>query len=102
MLCTWNAWKQENGNFNWKILTFDVEWNTALAVVDIWRKPKLRTYCVIKTSYSVESYVKYNLTKRQRSLCAQLRSGTLPIALEIGRLNATPEEDRNCLFCDID
>ncbi len=68
--------------------------------VDIWHKPKLRTYCVIKNSYGVESYVKYNLTRRQRSLCAQLRSGTLQIALETGRFNATSEEDRVCLLCD--
>ncbi len=69
--------------------------------VDIQHKPKLRTYCVITNSYSVESYVKYSLTRRQRSLCAQLCSGTLLIALETGRFNATPEEDRVCLLCDL-
>ena len=32
--------------------------------------------------------MEYNLNKRQRSLCAQIRSGTLPLALETGRFNA--------------
>ena len=39
---------------------------------DIWYKPKLRTYCLIKDAYIVEPYVKYNLSRRQRSLCAQI------------------------------
>ena len=68
---------------------------------DIWYKPKLRTYCLIKDTYSVEPYVKYNLSRRQRSLCAQIRSGTLPLALETGRFNSIPEEERNCLFCEL-
>ena len=46
--------------------------------------------------------MKYHLNKRQRSLCAQIRSGTLPLALETGRFNATPEEERYCLFCELD
>ena len=68
---------------------------------DIWYKPKLRSYCLIKDSYMAEPYVKYNLSKRQRSLCAQIRSGTLPLALETGRFNATPEEERYCMFCEL-
>ncbi len=78
------------------VLMYREKWS-----IDLRHKPKPRTYCVIKNSYSDESYVKYNLTRRQRSLCAQLRSGTLPIALETGRFNATPEEDRVCLLCDL-
>ena len=68
---------------------------------ELWYKPKLRTYCLIKNTYNVEPYVEYNLNKRQRSLCAQIRSGTLPLALETGRFNATPEEQRYCLFCEL-
>lgn len=52
--------------------------------------------CLIKYSFCVEPYVKYNLNKRQRSLCAPLQSGTLPLALEIGRFNATEQT----LLCD--
>ena len=45
--------------------------------------------------------MKYNLNKGQRSLCAQLRTGTLPLAIETGRFNATPEEERLCLLCEL-
>ncbi len=31
----------------------------------------------------------------------QLRSGTSPIAFETSRFNATTEEDRVCLLCDL-
>lgn len=44
--------------------------------VDIWRKQKLHTYCLIKNNCGVELYVKYNLNKRQRPLCGQFSSGT--------------------------
>lgn len=44
--------------------------------VNIWSKLKLRTYCLINKSYTVEPCVKYNLNTRQRSLSAQLRSDT--------------------------
>ena len=67
----------------------------------IWSKPKLRTYCLIKDQYQAEAYVNYNLNKRQRSLCAQLRTGTLPLALETGRFSNTPEEGRICLLCKL-
>lgn len=36
--------------------------------------------------------VKYNLNKRQGSFSAQLRTGTLSLALETYRFNATPGE----------
>ena len=42
-----------------------------------------------------------HIPKAQRSLCAQLRSGTLPLALETGRFNGTPEEQRLCLLCPL-
>ncbi len=61
---------------------------------DILHKPKLRTY-------TVENYVKQNIPEIQRSLCAQLRSGTLPLAVETGRFSGVPEEQRLCLLCDL-
>lgn len=44
--------------------------------------------------------MKYNLKRGQRLLCAQLHSGRLPLALETGSFNDTPEEDRLCLLSD--
>ena len=69
---------------------------------EIWSKPKLRTYCLIKYSFQSEPYVTLNLTRYQRSICAQFRSGILPLALETGRFHSTPEEDRKCILCDLD
>lgn len=54
----------------------------------------------MKNSHDVESYVKYNLSRRQRSLSAQLCSGTLPLAVETGRFNDISEEDRVCFVCN--
>lgn len=59
-------------------------------------KSKLRTYCLIKNNYKVKRYVRQTLTKSQRSLCAQLSSGTSPLVTETGRFNATPEGERLC------
>ena len=69
---------------------------------DLWCKPKLRTYRLIKNNYGPELYVTQNLSKGQRSFCAQLHSGTLPLALETGRFIGTPEEDRICCVCDLE
>ena len=77
-------------------LNYKERWAT-----EIWLKPKLRTYVLIKDTYSPEPYVYLNLTRSQRSVCAQIRSGTLPLAIETGRFYGTPEEDRLCLLCDL-
>ena len=69
--------------------------------VDFWCKPKFRTYR-LKKDYGPEPYVTQNVSKSQRSFCAQLHSGTLPLALETGRFVGTPEEDRLCLLCDLE
>lgn len=68
---------------------------------DILCKPKLRTYILIKDSFGPEPYVTLNLTRAQRSVCAQLRCGTLPLALETGRFHSVPEEERICTLCDL-
>ena len=67
---------------------------------DIWRKPKLRHYILFKYNFGTEPYVHLNLKRRQRSLCAQLRFGVLPLAIEVGRFKGTPDELRLCEFCD--
>ena len=35
--------------------------------------PKLHTFCQIKHVFGTENYILYNLSKRKRSLCAQIR-----------------------------
>ena len=65
------------------------------------KKPKLRNYVQIKEDYFTEPYVACNLQKGQRSLCAQLRAGVLPLAVEVGRYKAIPEEERLCAVCDL-
>uniref|UniRef100_A0A3B3H959 ribonuclease H n=1 Tax=Oryzias latipes TaxID=8090 RepID=A0A3B3H959_ORYLA len=65
------------------------------------QKPKLRTYLQIKDTFSAESYVIYNLKRGQRSLCAQLRAGVLPLQVEVGRFKGIPEEERLCEVCEL-
>lgn len=60
---------------------------------DICKKPKLRNYIQIKGDYYLQ--------RRQRSLCAQLRTGSLPLAIEVGRYKGIPEEEGLCVFCDL-
>lgn len=40
----------------------------------------------------------FNLQQTQRSLCAQLRTSTIPVVVEVGRLKATPEHLHLCEF----
>ena len=60
---------------------------------DIYKKPKLRNYIQMKDDYYTEPYIKLNLQRRQRSLYAQLRTGTIPLAIEVGRYKGTPGEE---------
>ena len=64
---------------------------------------KLRNYIQIKDNDYTEPYIKLNLQRRQRSLCAQLRAGTLALAIEVGRYKGIPEEQRleQRVFCDL-
>ena len=47
--------------------------------------PKLRTYILFKSEYCTENYLKLYLSRSQRSLLAQLRTGILPLRIETGR-----------------
>ena len=60
------------------------------------KKPKLRTYCILKEYLSVKNYVKYNFTPSERSTMAQFSFGILPLNIEIGRFRNQPVEDRLC------
>ena len=68
---------------------------------EIGNKPKLRSYREFKFDYKTEKYVLFNLSKKQRSLCAQTRGGILPLHLETGRFAGSAEEDRICQMCDL-
>lgn len=75
---------------------FEEDWR-----IGIMAKPKLRTYIQIKVQFKTEFYVGANLTRNQRSLIAQLRTGILPLTLETGRFVQIPEEERLCRLCEL-
>ena len=52
------------------------------------------------TTATPASYVTARLSRKQRSLLAKLRSGTLPLALETGRYTQTPVNQRLCRSCN--
>ena len=73
--------------------------------------PKLRTYIQFKSIYCTESYVKMYLTRYERSLLAQIRSGILPLRIETGRyynvkdditkkMRKMKVEERTCQICN--
>jgi hypothetical protein len=66
----------------------------------IHKKPKLRTYVVLKTSYEPENYVKYCFNRKNRSLMAQIRLGILPINIQTGRYTNIPIKERLCNQCE--
>ncbi len=37
----------------------------------------------------------------QRSLCAQLRSGIIPLHIETGRHRGVTKEEKNCEYCEL-
>ena len=62
---------------------------------------KLRTYCLFKSSYVIESYVECILSRAHRSSFAKFRCGVAPIGIELGRYTNTPLNDRICRQCNI-
>ena len=74
---------------------FTLEWK-----VKIEQTPKLRTYKHFKDEFGTECYVYKIHDRSQRSILAQLRSGILPLQIEIGRFSNTPVENRRCLMCE--
>ena len=61
--------------------------------------PKLKLYCKLKDTMTLEKYCSIHLTLGQRSLLAKLRLGVLPIEVELGRYNGTQRELRTCKVC---
>ena len=66
---------------------------------EVANKPKLRLYNNIKTNMVVEEYIKRSLTRVERSHMAQLRSGTLKINVELGRMSGLNLQERSCPIC---
>ena len=65
-------------------------------------KPKLRSYCKFKCSKGTEDYVIQCKNRYERSLIAQIRSGILPLNIELGRFGNIFLENRLCLLCNND
>lgn len=49
---------------------------------------------LIKCIYYPEHYVTFNLSRAQRSFCAQTRCGILPLAVETRRFHSVSEKNR--------
>ncbi len=64
-------------------------------------KPKLKTYMQIRENFAPETYVLACLSRNQRSLVAQQRTGILPLAIKTGQFNNILEENRLCEMCDL-
>ena len=63
-------------------------------------KPKLRTYRKIQDLENPCILIKANLPRNHRSYLVKLKCGVLPLALETGRFNAVPIEERICHVCE--
>ena len=61
---------------------------------------KFRTYKSFKQNFQPESYCKSVFNRCHRGELAKFRSGTAPIAIETGRYNGSPLNDRKCFNCD--
>ena len=67
-----------------------LESNVKILNQNVWYEhihclPKLQTYILFKSEYCTENYLKLYLSRSQRSLLAQLRTGILPLRIETGR-----------------
>ena len=66
----------------------------------VMEMPKLRTYKNINETFSVQPYVRSNISRQDRSLIARMRCGVFPIELELGRYRGIPADRRFCKKCD--
>ncbi len=89
-----HPWAKESKTF-FHFYDLSIIWS-----VDIWYKPKLQTYCLIRNRYSTKPYVTFDLNKGQRSLCIMVKNTTVSSG-DRQVFNGTPEEDRLCLLCDL-
>ena len=61
---------------------------------------KMRTYRLHKDRIHTEPFL-HCVNKYERSVFSRLRTGTLPLAIETGRYNNLPLEERICEHCQI-
>ena len=62
-------------------------------------RPKPRYYTQFKQDVVAEKYVKFSITRSQRSLLAELRMGILPLHIETGCHYRKPLQESVCLYC---
>ena len=60
---------------------------------------KLRVYRLFKDRLGAEPYLKAHLTRYEQSILAKLRTGTLPLEVEVGRYKKKPLDMRLCSLC---
>ena len=65
-----------------------------------YNSDKLRYYNMYKVDKNCADYLKMNITKYQRSLFAQFRSGILPLEIEFGRYRNIDLSERICKLCN--
>ena len=70
-----------------------------LWVMSLQKKKKLKLYRVLKTDLGQEEYLRWNITAEQRTLYAQLRSGSHQLRIERGRWKKELESERVCNVC---
>ena len=82
-------------NTEWYTELFNDKYNTR-------NGNKLRTFRMYKNSVNTETYVKLNISRMERRTMALFRSGSLPLAIEVGRYSRPPipTEERLCVLCD--
>ena len=63
------------------------------------RKPKLRSFIQVHNFDHIQTLVKSDVSRYQRSLLSQLKFGILPLKIETDRYQGIPLEQRICKLC---
>ena len=66
-----------------------------------YKSVKLRYYNLYKCNNDKADYVTMNISKYQRSLYAQFRTGILPLEIEVGRFRNLDLSQRLCKVCNL-
>ena len=67
---------------------------------ELTKSAKLRTYIIFKNNLEMDKYLRYNLTRSERSYISQFRLGVLPLRIETGRFVREEISKRTCVLCD--
>ena len=67
---------------------------------EVVKKPKLRTFRLLKENIACEDYVHKLYNRRHRSLYTQFRHGILPLKVETGRFQQVELHNRLCDSCN--